>query len=282
MEYVATTGSAIRELGEVELEQRRVLDEDARDLGTREGGLHAPRRRPPRARRPACPCACADSSASTSSSESRTSAPSTSIDPSSAIAGTRRPVAPNQRYLTARSSRPGRGREQLDPGGEQPPQRVGRPGEERERAVVGGDDARGADELGRDRRLLGAHRVVVADREDRDVGGVEPPDQRHVAEDVRVARDVDRRAVVRPQHEAARLAEVDVRPRPLEEWLASVSVIRDVAERDRAALVRRLAGVVGEALCRRASRGARPARRRGTRSASRARRRRRRGRRARG
>ena len=45
---------------------------------------------------------------------------------------------------------PGAGHEQLDAGRQQRPQRVGRPGEQRERAVVRGDDARGADELGRD------------------------------------------------------------------------------------------------------------------------------------
>ena len=53
------------------------------------------------------------------------------------------------------------------------------------------DAANDAEELERDGGLARSHREVVADRQDGDVGRVDPPDQGHVAEDVRVAREVD-------------------------------------------------------------------------------------------
>jgi hypothetical protein len=49
---------------------------------------------------------------------------------------------------------------------------------------------------------------VAADRQDRDVRLVEPRDQLHVAEYVRVAGDVDGQAVLELEHEADRLARV--------------------------------------------------------------------------
>jgi hypothetical protein len=49
---------------------------------------------------------------------------------------------------------------------------------------------------------------VVADRQDSDVGRVDAPDQGHVAEDVRVAREVDPEPVLELEHDAARLARV--------------------------------------------------------------------------
>src|SRR6266480_1925734 len=66
------------------------------------------------------------------------------------------------------------------------PQLVGRSGEDRERAVVARDALRDTEELERDGRLLRVHRVVPADRENRDVGRVQALDELHVAEDVRV------------------------------------------------------------------------------------------------
>ena len=75
---------------------------------------------------------------------------------------------------------PGAGASSSTPGGQELAQRLGGAGEQREGGVVARDDARRADELGRDRRLARAHREVVADREDGDVGRVDPADQRHV------------------------------------------------------------------------------------------------------
>ena len=104
---------------------------------------------------------------------------------------------------------PGSMRDDLDSRRRELPQLVGRAGEDRERAVVARDALRDAEELERDGRLLRVHRVVAADRENRDVRRVEPLDQLHVAEDVRVAREVDLRAVLDLEHEADGLAEVD-------------------------------------------------------------------------
>jgi hypothetical protein len=47
---------------------------------------------------------------------------------------------------------------------------------------------------------------VVADRQDGDVGLVDAPDQLHVAEDARVAGEVDLRPVLERHDDAARLA----------------------------------------------------------------------------
>ena len=67
------------------------------------------------------------------------------------------------------------------------------------------DHALRSDELGGDRGLSRAHREMVPDRQHRDLGGIDAPDQRHVAEDVRVAREVDRREIGCFDDEAAGL-----------------------------------------------------------------------------
>ena len=93
-------------------------------------------------------------------------------------------------------------------------------------AVVARDTRRRADELGGHGRLARAHREVVADREHGDVGGVDPADQRHVAEDVRVAGEVERRRrpASRPRSRTTRRCR---RRRSDDEWFACVSVTRD-------------------------------------------------------
>ena len=65
-------------------------------------------------------------------------------------------------------------------------------------------------------------------------------DQRHVAEDVRIAREVEREAVLQLEHDPVGSPEVDDGPstNALEEWFASVSVIRTPSTSQRAALVR--------------------------------------------
>ena len=206
----------------------------------------------------------------------------TSTVPASASSGTFRPVAPNQRSrpVTARPSRPAAGATSSMPAGSRLAQRLGRPGQQRERPVVARDDARRADELGRDRRLPRPHREVVADRQDRDVGRVDPPDQGHVAEDVRVAGEVQRRQ--RPASRRRTRTTRRCRSRCSDdEWFAWVSVTRDAEQVDAAALVERLRHV-GPDLDRRGAREARPGRSRGRRTRAPARRRRRRGRRGRG
>ena len=93
-----------------------------------------------------------------------------------------------------------------------------------------------AEQLERERGLLRPHRVVVADREDGEVGLVEARDQLHVPEDARVAGEVD--ALPLGAHDdSARFAHVRavvVRAR--------VERVRhreaDVVDRDGAALVR--------------------------------------------
>src|SRR5581483_7783622 len=60
----------------------------------------------------------------------------------------------------------------------------------------------------RDGGLPGAHGEVVADRQHRVVGLPQVPDELHVAEDARVAREVDRPPLLEADHEAARLARV--------------------------------------------------------------------------
>src|SRR6185437_3997832 len=65
-----------------------------------------------------------------------------------------------------------------------------------------------AEELEREGRLLGVHGVVAADREDRDVGLVEPADDLHVPEHARVAGEVELRAVLDCGDDANGLAHV--------------------------------------------------------------------------
>jgi hypothetical protein len=56
---------------------------------------------------------------------------------------------------------------------------------------VARDAALRAEQLERDGSLARTHRVVVADREDGEVGLVQAADEGHVAEDARVAGEVD-------------------------------------------------------------------------------------------
>ena len=149
--------------------------------------------------------------------------PSSVDRPSSAIAGTRRrSPRTSAPPVKARPSRPGPARASSTPGGRSGAERVRRPGEQRERAVVARHEAPRPDELGATAASSRAHREVVADREHRHVGGVDAPDQRHVAEDVRVAGEVDRRPVVESEHEPARLAEVHAaRARSTSGWRRS-------------------------------------------------------------
>src|SRR6476620_4961153 len=65
-----------------------------------------------------------------------------------------------------------------------------RAGQDREGAVVHRDDLADAEHLAGTRRRVGAHRVVIADREERDLGRVELGDQPHVAEERGVAGEV--------------------------------------------------------------------------------------------
>ena len=85
---------------------------------------------------------------------------------------------------------------------------VRRARQERERAPVARHAARVAEQLERDRGLARAHREPVADRQHRDVGRVDARDQGHVAEDARVAGEVDRLAVLEPHDDPAGLAGV--------------------------------------------------------------------------
>ena len=91
---------------------------------------------------------------------------------------------------------------------------VRRSGEDRERPPVAGHAALRAEQLDRDGGLARAHRVVVADRQDRDVGLVDAADQLHVAEDARVAGEVERLAVLGLDDDARRLAARTSRPAP--------------------------------------------------------------------
>ncbi len=154
----------------------------------------------------------------------------------------REPAAPSRRTTAlshARPSSPGSGAS-TSTSGAQLPQLVRRPAQERKRPVVARDAAADAEELERDGRLLRPHRVVVADRQDGDVRLVDPPDQLHVAEDARVAGEVELRPVLHLDDEPGGLARVRARPEQLLECLASVSVILMPSPLDRAALVGRL------------------------------------------
>ena len=107
---------AVGQLRQVELEQlggRGTSTVD--DLGPRERRLHL-RPASPRARRPACPARAPRAAAPRRRRRRARARPRRRASPSSAISGTRRPVAPNQRSLTARSSRPARARASRRPG----------------------------------------------------------------------------------------------------------------------------------------------------------------------
>ena len=73
---------------------------------------------------------------------------------------------------------------------------------------MAGNDPRIPEHVDRDRGLARSHREVVADRQHRVVGLPEVADQLHVAEDAGVAGEVDRAAVLEPDHEPAGLAAV--------------------------------------------------------------------------
>ena len=110
-----------------------------------------------------------------------------------------------------------------------------------------GHAAADAEQLERHGGLAWAHREVVADRQDRDVRLVDAPDQLHVAEDARVAREVELRPVLDLDHEACRLAEIGA--------VVRARRMLRVGERDLdsvglhcAALVRRVRDVLGEPL----------------------------------
>ena len=94
--YVSSVRSSV--------EQCRVVDERRRDLGPRERRLHLVGGRAPHDDGPALGVRAAQRLVVDASS---TSASSRSRSPSSAISGTRRPVAPNQRSLTASMLSPG-------------------------------------------------------------------------------------------------------------------------------------------------------------------------------
>ena len=144
---------------------------------------------------------------------------------------------------------PGSGREDLAVGGQALAKLFGRPGQERERPVVARDAAVDAEEFERDGRLARIHREVAADRQDRDVGRVEARDQLHVAEDARVAGEVQLRPVLDLDHEARRLAEGH--DAPIVEDAARVPGVDerdlDAGGLERPALVARLRVVLGEA-----------------------------------
>ena len=155
------------------------------------------------------PASCASRSAATSATASSTSA---SVERRRValerdLGHARARVAPNQRSPHSSTSPPGWDRGDLDVRRE-PAQRVRRAVEQRERAVVARHAARHAEQLERDGGLARAHREVVADRQHRDVRRVDPADQRHVAEDVRVAGEVDASGRPRARSRAARLAEI--------------------------------------------------------------------------
>ena len=77
------------------------------------------------------------------------------------------------------------------------------------------------EQLERDPGLARVHREVPADREHGHLGRVDAPISCHVAEDARVAGEVDRRAVLKPDDDPGGLAEVVAVVRELE-WKAFV------------------------------------------------------------
>src|SRR5712691_620396 len=87
-------------------------------------------------------------------------------------------------------------------------QLVGGAGQQAERAPVAGDDALHVEQLDGDGSFLRAHRVMVADRDHRDVRLVDAADQLHVAEHAGVAGEVDLLVVLGRDDDARRLAGV--------------------------------------------------------------------------
>ena len=155
-------------------------------------------------------------------------------------------VAPSPR--TSAPSKPDRipGLDPLDRGGRQLGEAIGGAGEQRERSPVTGDTARVAEQLERQRGLLRPHREVIADRQHGHARLVEPCDQRHVAEDARVAGEVDGVAV-EAEHRACRLAGIRAVG-----CGGRVEGVRQrhayVADRHRATLVERDDRVLGDAV----------------------------------
>jgi hypothetical protein len=80
--------------------------------------------------------------------------------------------------------------------------------EDGEGAEVARHAALGADQLECDGCFARSHGVVIADRDDRDVGFVDAADQLHVAEHAGVSGEIERRAVGGLQHDSRRLAGV--------------------------------------------------------------------------
>src|SRR5439155_10889207 len=80
---------------------------------------------------------------------------------------------------------------------------------DREGAEVHRDDGLDAEQLDGLGGPLRTHRVPAADGQEGDVEAAELRDQRHVAEDVGVAGEVDGEAVLELDHEAARVTAVD-------------------------------------------------------------------------
>ena len=153
------------------------------------------------------PRSCASRMARSSETSSRTSAPRGRASPP---ARSRAPCAPLRRTsasLTAEPSRRARARAPRRLPGRGPELRRCAV-EQWEGSVVAGDDPPDAEELDRNGGLARPHWEVVADRKNCDVGPVDTRDQRHVAEDVRVAGVVELEAVLQPEHDAARLARV--------------------------------------------------------------------------
>src|SRR5258706_10005796 len=81
--------------------------------------------------------------------------------------------------------------------------------ENRERPEVDRDDLLDPEELDRRGSLAGPHRVVAADRQEREIRPVELADERQVAEDRRVSGVVDPATVLELDDEPGRLAEIE-------------------------------------------------------------------------
>ena len=90
-------------------------------------------------------------------------------------------------------------------------QLVRRPGQDRERAVVERDDVLHAEQLHGQRRRRRVHREVPTDRQHGEIRVVQVADQRHVAEDLRVAGVIDAVAILELHDEARRIAEIQGR-----------------------------------------------------------------------
>ena len=144
-------------------------------------------------------------------------------------ARSRRTSAPSQPERLPRARN-----EKLDSLREELTERLGRAAQNRKGPRNGDGTTRGAPTSSAARgRLVRPHREVVADREDRDVRRVEPPDHGHVAEDARVTGE----EIVGPSsrrrttpHDSPRYRNAPF-SNVLDEWFASVSVMRTSPKR---------------------------------------------------